>query len=225
MSGRTQLGINVTLLLAFTLLGYKQLSEYLAVQGGERPFRFGFLDLILPFLIGMFLLQTAKLVFKPKPDRIIDPAADIVIEDWAVTRLFHMLFSLVLVFAGVASLITPFDIVLAPISKIACIGLGGYGLARLVFTPKSRFVLSRTGIEYSEIYPAQIAWEDIVDVEQTVFITTPTIVLKLRETGKFRPAFLLKRWRRLSQIRLYPAYFGFDTGDLLRGIELRRAGV
>jgi hypothetical protein len=203
-------------LLILIWIGYGRLSLYLAARAGEQAFTFGIIDLVLPIFICMMIIQIAKFAAAPKSGQINDPSADIVVEDWVVIGIIRLLFCLALVFGGL-------EIVVTPIWKVVCIGLGAYGLARLASIPKSRFVLSRTGIEYSEVHPAEIAWGDIIAVEQAVFITTPTIVLKLREAGKFRPALLLTRWRRLAQIRLFPAYFGIDIADLAEAIELRRA--
>jgi hypothetical protein len=222
MSRRTYLLGTIAGLLILIWLGYGRLTRYLDARAGEQAFRFGLFDLLLPILTVGLIIQMARVAFAPKPERINDPYADIVVEEWAIARLFRLLFCLVLVFAAIAPFVTPFALVESTGGKVFCFALGVYGLARLAFTPNPRLALSRTGIAYSEVHPAEIAWEDITDVELKIFITTSTIVLKLREAGKFRPAFPLDRWRRLSQIRLYSLYFGIDTADLLKGIEIRR---
>jgi hypothetical protein len=215
MSARSHRLGGVIALLVLVWIGYGRLSHYLAARAGGQAFTFGIFDLLLPILICMMVIQIARFAAAPKSGQIRDPSVDIVIEDWAVVGVIHLLFGLALVFGGL-------EIVVTPLWKLVCIGLGTCGLLRLASIPKSRFVLSRTGIEYSEVHPAEIAWDDIAAAEQAVFITTPTIVLRLREAGKFRPASLLTRWRHLSKIRLYGAYFGIDTADLFKGVEARR---
>jgi hypothetical protein len=222
MTTRTQLGAGVICLLFFIWLGYRRVSEYLAGQVGNHAVKFGFVDLILPILIGMFILQIARVVFRPRVGQISDPYADLLVEDWAVFRLFRLLACFVVVFAAFASFFTSLDILVTPESKIFWIALGAYCLATLAFTPRPRFGMSRTGIECSQARPAQIAWEDIADVELKNLVGTPTIVLQLREDRDIHPQYPFPLWRSRSRVRLYPLYFGIDTAELLKGIELRR---
>jgi hypothetical protein len=226
MSRRTQM-----LLYVFTTLicGANVYLNWSSYSRGRFPslaqsqlFNMILLSLVLLLSLGRIL----RLLTAPKPERILDPHATVVIAESMIVRLLRMLMLGVFIAAGIWGFVSDSaplgEIRKLPSLYLLLLGFGVYGLAALVFNPRLQLILTPQSLAHSRLRPAVIAWEDLADIKSRKVLLSTRLTLVLRETREFRPASLLARWRRVDKVQLNPITFGVDPDVLRQGIEVRR---
>jgi len=226
MGRRTNIGFAG---LSMVVWGLNGVMNYWTYHLAATPslMRVSLFNVVLMSTLSLVSLgQLWKLLAAPRQDRILDPQATIVVEESRVVRGFRSLALAIVLGAGVWGLVTD-DPILASVDgrpgvSLLLIGLGTYGLLRLLLNPRQRLVLTPQSLSYSQVRPAVIAWDDLAEVRAKTFLTRTTLTLQLRDRREFRPASLLARWRRVEKVSFNPLTFGVDPKVLEKGIELRR---
>jgi hypothetical protein len=182
--------------------------------------------ILMSLLVLVSLGRILKLLTAPKPERILDPHATVVIAESLIVRLVRMLMLSIFIAAGVWGLVSDSaplgGIRELPLVYLLLLGIGVYGLAGLVFNPRLQLTLTPQSLAHSRLRPAVIAWEDLAGITSRKILMSTAVTLVLRETREFRPASLLARWRGVDKIQVNPMTFGVDPDVLRQGIELRR---
>jgi hypothetical protein len=184
-------------------------------------------NMVLMLMLALISLgQLWKLLTAPRAERILDPHSTLVVEESLIVRICRALALSFMIFAGVWAFTadgSPMaSLALLPVMGVIIISIGVFSMARLVFNPRQRLVLTPQSLTHSQVRPAVIAWEEIADVQSKSFLTTKKITLQLRGSREFRPASPLARWRRVETVVLNPITFGVDPDILKRGIDVRR---
>ena len=221
------IGSVVLVVIAGVNIYLNYLNWSLSRPGRSEVGQLSIFNMVMMTMLGLIALgRIWKLLTAPGAERILDPHRTLAVEESLVVRSCRAVaFSLIIV-AGVWA----FSIDGAPLAAIAIrplagvlfIAVGVFGMARLVFNPRQRLVLTPQSLTYSQLRPAVIGWEDVTDVQLKSYFTTKVISLRLRGSHEFRPASLLARWRRVEKIVFFPITFGVEPDVLKRGIELRR---
>jgi hypothetical protein len=200
-----------------------------SLNRGDRPDlgQMNIFNVVLMLMLGLISLgQLWKLLTAPRAESILDPHSTIVVEESLIVRICRALALSFVIVAGAWAFMadgSPMaSLTLLPTMGVVVIGIGVFGMARLVFNPRQRLILTPQGLTHSQVRPAAIAWEEIADLQAKSFLTTKKIALQLRDSREFRPASLLARWRRVETVTLNPITFGVDPDVFKRGIDIRR---